>query len=481
VQKGCAGSGCADIAIAKLDPLGQKLVYATYLGGSGMETLGGIAVDGSGSAYVVGSTDSADFPTTAGVLEPQSKVNFEESLYTGFVVKLSADGTSFVYATYLGGSVSDQAMAVAVDAQGDAYVGGTTTSPDLVLRYAIQSTPVNTVCNSYSASGSYPVNQFGCASGGFLSVVNPAGTGVVWATYLGSGSVNALALDGSGDIYATGIQIGVNGSTTSGTVGVLKIAPGTSALDVPANSIVNAASFAPGLPLPGGLASLFVRGLNLAGAMTANGSPLPTELAGVSILVGGVAAPILAIAPVASGMQQINFQVPFAAASNVVEIQYQGTSVVAIPQTGAPGVFILGDGTAAIEHAADFSLVTAGNPAHPGETIVVYMTGLGKVAPAVASGVAASGPATVTTTCNSYVVAAQSTAPYSIGPVLYAGLTPGFVGLYQANIQLRGDLPAGNAQFSIEVNMCGLFPPAGSLQSGVINLPVQQAGSSDRR
>jgi uncharacterized protein (TIGR03437 family) len=458
VQPACAGSSCADIAVAKLDPLGQKLLYATYLGGSQTETLGGIAVDASGDAFLVGSTDSPDFPTTPGVLEAHPTAS---SNYTGFLTKLSPDATKFIYSTYFGGSGSDQVKAVAVDAQGDAYLAGSTSSADLPLRGAIQSTPVNTLCYQFTPSGSIPINAFNCASAGFLSMLNPTGTGLIWSTYFGSGSVNAISLDAAANVYATGIAISVPASEA---VGVLKIGPGASVLDVPANSIVNAASYAPGLPLAGGLASMFVRGLNLSGAIVATGSPLPTQVAGVSILVGGIPAPILAVAPAASGMQQINFQVPFAAASNVVELRYGGSSTFAFPQTAPPGIFTLSDGAAAIQHAADYSLVTPANPAHPGEVIIVYATGLGKVSPVVATGVAPSGPAAVVATCGS-----SSLVP---GTVLYAGLTPGAVGLYQMNVQLPQNLAAGTVAVSIGTPTC-TFLPAGYLQSNSINLPVQ--------
>ncbi len=470
-QPTCAGASCADIAVAKLDPLGQKLIYATYLGGSQTEALGGIAVDALGSAYLAGSTNSPDFPVTPGAFETHSNVNFSDTDYTGFVAKLSPDAATLVYATYLGGSASDQAMAIAVDASGNAYAGGATTSPDFPLLQAIQSTPVNTICSGFTPSGTTPSYEYDCASGGFLSVLNPSGTALVWSTYLGSGSVDAVALDSGGNVYATGVQIQVNAPAMPGTVGALKIAPGASPLDVPASSIVNAASFAPGLPLPGGLASVFLRGLNLSGTVIGSGSPLPIELAGVSILVGGVPAPILAIAPLASGMQQINFQVPFEAASNVVEIRYQGFSTFAFPQTAAPGIFTLSDGAPAIQHSADYSLVTPSNPALPGEVIIVYATGLGPVSPAVPSGVAASGPMPATPTCGSFF-AQQSAPPFLTGSILYAGLTPGFVGLYQLNVQLPQSLPAGTWQFSIDAQLCELLP-AGSLQGNVVSLPVQ--------
>jgi uncharacterized protein (TIGR03437 family) len=315
-------------------------------------------------------------------------------------------------------------------------------SPDFPLFRALQSTPYNVVCPVYQGSNfATPISDDDCAESGFLSVLNPSGAGLVWSTYLGSGSVDAVALDAAGNVYASGVGISVNSTATFGSVGVLKIAPGGSPLDVSANAIVNAASYAPGLPLPGGLASVFLRGLNLSGPIIGNGSPLPTELAGVSILVGGVAAPILAVAPLSSGMQQINFQVPFESTSNVVEIRYQGSSTFAFPQTVGPGIFTLSDGTPAIQHSADYSPVTPSNPARPGEVIIVYATGLGQVSSPVASGVAPTGPdplPPLVPECGYALefgsLISSTSPPLLFHSIFYAGLVPGFVGLYQLNL-----------------------------------------------
>jgi len=108
---------------------------------------------------------------------------------------------------------------------------------------------------------------------------------------------------------------------------------------------------------------------------------------------------------------------------------------------------VLSDGTAAIEHAADYSLVTQSNPAVAGETIVVYMTGLGPVSSPVASGMPA--PAA---NAASYGRCAYP----SVGQVLYAGLTPGTVGLYQMNLQLPDDLPWSSFPLSIGWTGCAL-------------------------
>lgn len=190
----------------------------------------------------------------------------------------------------------------------------------------------------------------------------------------------------------------------------------------------------------------------------------------MSILVGGAPAAILAVAPVESGMQQINFQVPFEAQSNMLEIQYRGSSTFAFPQTGPAGVFTLSGGTAAIQHSSDYSLVTPSNPARSGEVIIVYATGLGVVSPAAVSGVAATGPAAVVENCGAFF--AFTTSQQFFGSILYAGLTPGFVGLYQLNIQLPKSLPAGTLQFSIDGSYCGDGFLIG-LEGNVVNLPVQ--------
>src|SRR5947207_1748665 len=104
-----------------IDPV---LSYATYVGGGGADHANGIAVDASGNPYVVGGTASTDFPVAGGP-QPVKSGGFD-----AFVVKLNATGTTLLYATYLGGSLDDEAMAVAVDSEGNAYVAGYTYSPE---------------------------------------------------------------------------------------------------------------------------------------------------------------------------------------------------------------------------------------------------------------------------------------------------------------------------------------------------------------
>ncbi|HWN10271.1 MAG TPA: FG-GAP-like repeat-containing protein [Pyrinomonadaceae bacterium] len=115
--------GFNDAFVVKLNPAGTALVYSTYLGGNGDDVANAIAVDASGSAYVVGFTGSGSFPRTVGAFQ-----NSKDGAVDGFVSKLSPDGSSLAYSTFLGGDNSDTAYGVAVDAAGAAYVTGRTDS-----------------------------------------------------------------------------------------------------------------------------------------------------------------------------------------------------------------------------------------------------------------------------------------------------------------------------------------------------------------
>ena len=113
--------------MAKLNPAGSGLVYATFLGGSGDDYGYGIAVDGAGSAYVTGDTGSTDFPTTPGAFD----TSYNGGDCDAFVVKLNPAGSGLAYATFLGGSGDDDGYGIAVDGAGSAYVTGDTGSSRL--------------------------------------------------------------------------------------------------------------------------------------------------------------------------------------------------------------------------------------------------------------------------------------------------------------------------------------------------------------
>jgi hypothetical protein len=178
---------CADAFLAKVDRKGA-LVFATYLGGSGIDAGNAIALDHEGNIYVAGSTDSLDFPNVDAVQE------FSGGSADAFVAKIAGDGSHIVYATYLGGSGFDEARGIAIDQVGNAYVTGTTKSPDFPTRNALQPR-----CASSTRDG--------CAGEAFVAKLSAGGSSVLYSTYLGGSggdSGAAIAVDGSGNAYVAG-------------------------------------------------------------------------------------------------------------------------------------------------------------------------------------------------------------------------------------------------------------------------------------
>jgi hypothetical protein len=177
-------NGVSDIFVAKLNAAGNALLYSTYLGGSDWEYSYGIAVDGTGNAYVAGSTGSDDF-------------SIENALYgtlkggsDATVTKLNAAGNALVYSTYLGGGSADAGYGgIAVDRAGNAYVTGYTTSTDF---------PTSTLMLYGTFSG---------GSDAFVTKLNEYGSALIYSTYLGGSSSErglAIAVDGAGNVYITG-------------------------------------------------------------------------------------------------------------------------------------------------------------------------------------------------------------------------------------------------------------------------------------
>jgi len=177
------GGGYDDAFVAKLSADGDTLVYATYLGGSGLDIGNAIAVDGAGNAYLTGDTSSTDFPTYH-ALQPNYAGKYEDA----FVAKLSADGATLVYASYLGGGNFDYGYGIAVDGAGNAYVTGVTSSNDFPIRHALQP-------------------DSGGVSDAFVVKLSTDGETLVYATYLGGSSTDfgrRIAVDGAGNAYLTG-------------------------------------------------------------------------------------------------------------------------------------------------------------------------------------------------------------------------------------------------------------------------------------
>jgi len=216
----------SDAFVTKLNPSGTALEYSTYLGGTygldydidyGM----GIAVDDSGSAYVVGSTWCSNFPTVNPI---QASNAGSRDL---FIAKVNPAGTALVYSTYLGGSNNDEGNGIALDGTGSAYITGFTSSTDFPTSNAIQGT---------HGGGSWDA---------FVTKLNPSGSALVCSTYLGGNGADYaqwIAVDSAGSAYITGFTGSTNFPTLNPVQGsyaaggydafVTKIDSGTPTLSV---------------------------------------------------------------------------------------------------------------------------------------------------------------------------------------------------------------------------------------------------------
>jgi len=519
-----ANNFSTDAFVMKLDPSGTKIVYCTYLGGSGPDWGNGIAVDSTGRAYVAGTTASFDFPV-ANALQPHIA-----GMEDGFVSVLDASGSQLAWSTYLGGGNDDGASAIALDPAGNVHLAGWTYSTNFPLRQASQTRFAgnggNFSSNSFATklkgdgsslifstylggSGFDSGSAVAADAGGNTYVAGDTGsvdfpavnavqtvlagtqnafvaawngqTGALqYATYLGgSGSdfATAIAADAAGNAYIAGwtdspdfprkYAFQYTFGACAGYLGngcldqdafLSKIALQVTGPSIALAAVTNAASYG-AVVSPGEVFSIFGKELAVAPA-SAGAPPLPIKLSDVTVSVNGVPAPLYYVSPV-----QINAQIPFETQVGTAQIQVSSGAGTATQQVqvapAAPAIFTLnslGTGAGAVEHGLTGELVTVANPAAVGEIISVYCTGLGAVSPAAVTGGAAPVPPPQT------VLAVQVYIAGSLAQVTYAGLAPGFAGLYQVNLQIpAGTLPsAQNLQLS-----------AGGASSNAVTVAIQ--------
>jgi uncharacterized protein (TIGR03437 family) len=192
-----------DVFVSKLNPAGSALIFSTYVGGTGTDVPNGIAIDATG-IYVCGITNSAsNWPVTQGAYRTTyGGQGGNPQLYPigdGFVFKLRPDGTGLIYNTFLGGNRDDAAIAIAVDAQGNAYVAGNAQSPDFpVTAGAAQRT---------WRGGGGQVDPGVGAGDGFVLKLNPAGTQAIYSTLLGGSADDrplSIAIAPDGSVWSVG-------------------------------------------------------------------------------------------------------------------------------------------------------------------------------------------------------------------------------------------------------------------------------------
>jgi hypothetical protein len=195
VQPGYGGA--ADGYVAKVSPNGNSLEYVTYLGGSNDDYGQSIAIDRQGNAYVVGASASTNFPITAGAYQTANAGTTD-----AIVVKLNPTGTSLLFSTYLGGSGVDQGNGIDVHRPTQTvYVTGGTVSPN------------------FPVSGNAYQGTHGGGADAFVTAINPAGSALVYSTYLGGAEEDRgsdLAVDGLKRVAVVGQTRSVNFPLTAG-------------------------------------------------------------------------------------------------------------------------------------------------------------------------------------------------------------------------------------------------------------------------
>jgi uncharacterized protein (TIGR03437 family) len=482
---------------AEVSPTGSQILYAGALvagehacvGGSScfLSSIGAsgasIAVDPAGNAYIAGNTNGFGLPTTPGALL--------ENGIGAFVAKVSAAGTGMVYVTYLGAGQSqpgigtvatDSVSAITADTAGNAYISGSTSDPAFPVTAGVfQPTP-----------GSTATPPFVAPPDAFVAKLNPGGSGMVWATYLGGTAADAaqtIAVDPAGNVWASGTTMSTDFPTTvsvtpSGREFLAELNSTGSALSYsarfPANTVAQALAVdtvgtvhvggatglisafpsgsAPGQTTtpwmfgianaaggtlsgrlaPAELISLY--GLHIGPAAPVSGAFntggfLPSTLAGVQVTINGTAAPMLYVSDA-----QINLVAPVeltAGSSVELQITRSGTPLPAfrtMVDSTDPGVFLSAGGNAAAINQ-DGTLNSQANPAKAGSYISIWATG---------TGFAAGNDGQVQTGAQEFcTLNIEVCTIFQLGqttvPVSYSGSAPGIVnGVVQINFQVTG-------------------------------------------
>jgi uncharacterized protein (TIGR03437 family) len=334
--------GVEDAFITKLNSSASLIIYSTFLGGIRADNGRGIAVDALGNAYLTGYTLSSDFPRANALQQPYGGNG------DAFVAKLNAAGTALIYSTFLGGSGEENSglasdvtpsCAIAVDSLGHAYITGKTGSQNFPVAKAIQS----------SLQGD---------TDAFIAKLDPAGSALIYSSYLGSTFTGvtgfderglAIAVDKNFSAYITGqmlksdfltvapVQANFGGGLSDAFI--TKI----SSPDIVNIATVSAASFSGASLAPESIIAAFGPGL-ATGTEVAREVPLPTALLGTSVKVKDkdgieLAAPLFFVSP-----NQVNFQIPpetalGKATITVTNAQNTNISSTVWIESVAPGLF----------------------------------------------------------------------------------------------------------------------------------------------
>ena len=409
--------------VAKVNPGGGGLGYLTYIGSgfigssqiaaTALNKVIAVAVDAAGNAYLAGSTQDPNFPSTATSYQPSGQ--------GGFVAKLRPDGSAMAWATYFDGT---SPQSIGLDSTGNVWVTGTT--------------------------GSSPLpNANGWTSGPeFLASLDGTGSRLTYSALFPSGSVaQSVAVDQSGLVHAAGFAGFLSAVVPGGAPAARIFAFGNGA-GGPLTARVS----------PGEVVAIYGPSIGPAAALTAapaNGY-YPTTLSGVQVTVNGVNAPLLYVSA-----NQINAVVPMGLTSNsptTVRI-VNGTSL--IPDFPLRIIFSSPRAFAPVLNA-DGTINSQLNPAAAGSFVSYYATGWqSSFAPLIDGQVAIVAQDACRGNCRAGAesIAAPFTTPYILpATMLYAGAAPGIIaGVTQFNVQFgTTSAPSGAYEFVVSASIPGM-------------------------
>jgi uncharacterized protein (TIGR03437 family) len=454
--------------VAKFNPVtsagGASLAYATYLGGKTGNTgdyVSGITIDSSSNAYIVGYTNSPDFPVTAGAYSTVCGPN-GQNCAAAHVTKLNPTGSAIVWSTFVGDAKGDASDAVfftgpiQLDGSGNIYITGQVGT----------GFPMINPVEPTATGGDQQV---------LVAELDPTGSKLLFSTTIGSNGLNTtepagLAVDAYGDIYLAGNNAGPNLITTPGAFQTTSSNSGCCYHGFVAKIAVPVVTLAPAAQIePFAAESIIsVYGTELAtGTVVATTVPVPISLDGNTVTVtdsDGVArqAPLYFVSP-----SQINFEIPTGTAMGTATVTIQnqnGTTQSAVIQIGSvsPGIFEL-NGSGLV---AAWVLPVISGAQQP--LLPVWQVVAGGVVPLAVS----LGPSTEQIYLEMYGTGIRNakTVTVTMGglsvPVLYYGAAPGYAGEDQVNI---GPLPAALAgQGSVKIGLA-----ADGQQANAVTVTIQ--------
>ncbi|MBS1824688.1 MAG: SBBP repeat-containing protein [Acidobacteria bacterium] len=198
----------ANVLITKLAPDGRSAIYTTYIGGDSSDHALGLATDSAGNLYIAGSTASRDYPVTSSAYQrlPGNSANVFTAWGDCFVTKLNPAGNSLIYSTFIGSTGVEACTALAVDAAGNAYVTGSTTSQSFPRTEGAYQTLFN------FGNSSPPIESF-------VAKLDASGSRLLYSTFVGGNGkdiASAIAVDSAGNAYVAGATLSTNFPTTAG-------------------------------------------------------------------------------------------------------------------------------------------------------------------------------------------------------------------------------------------------------------------------